>query len=62
MILADKVGHKVLKRGDVVKAPSGSSDWVGVDHSSDNKIILACISKYMTKEQSDLSEWNVVKN
>ena len=61
MNLQDKVGHKILVRGDVVKAPSGSSDWVVVDHGADGKVILACISKYQTKEAGDIKEWYKVK-
>ncbi len=56
MNLQEKVGHKVLVRGDVVKSPSGSNDWVVIDNSSDGKLILACISKYMSKEPSDVYE------
>ena len=37
MILIDKVGHEVLKKGDIVKSPSGSNDWVVIDKNEDNK-------------------------
>ena len=60
MQLLDKVGHTVLKKGDIVKAPSGSNDWVVIDHE-DNKVIIACISKFMHKEENDLKEWYKVK-
>lgn len=56
MNLQDKVGHTVLKRGDVVKAPSGSSDWVVIDNDG-SKIIVGCISKYMTKDDIDMRDW-----
>ena len=61
MNLQEEVGHKVLVRGDVVKSPSGSNDWVVIDNSSDGKLILACISKYMSKEPSDVYEWYKIK-
>lgn len=61
MNLQDKVGHTVLKRGDIVKAPSGSSDWVVIEHGLDGKLILGCISKYMTKGENDITEWYKVK-
>jgi hypothetical protein len=61
MNLMDKVGHTVLKRGDIVKAPSGSNDWVVIDHDLNGKIVLACISKYMNKEESDLMGWYKLK-
>jgi hypothetical protein len=60
MNLLGKVGNVVLKRGDVVKAPSGSSDWVVIDNDGSN-VILACISKYMTKDDKDIKEWYRVK-
>jgi hypothetical protein len=60
MNLHDKVGNVVLKRGDVVKAPSGSSDWVVIDNDG-SKIIVGCISKYMTKDDKDIREWYRVK-
>ena len=60
MILLDKVGHEVLKKGDIVGSPSGSNDWVVIDHE-DRKVIIACISKYMHKEEVDLKEWYKVK-
>ena len=39
MILMDKVGHEVLKKGDIVRSPSGSNDWVVIDNEGD-KVIL----------------------
>ena len=60
MQLLDKVGHAVLKKGDIVRAPSGSNDWVVIDHE-DQKVIIACISKYMHKEDQDLEEWYKIK-
>ena len=60
MQLLDKVGHAVLKKGYVVRAPSGSNDWVLIDHE-DRKVIITCISKYMHKEEVDLKEWYKVK-
>jgi hypothetical protein len=61
MNLQEKVGHKVLVRGDVVKSPSGSNDWVVIDNSPGGKLVLACISKYMTKDTDDISEWHKVR-
>ena len=61
MIHHDKVGHAVLKRGDILKSPSGSNEWVVIEHDNDGKIVLACISKYMHKENNDLMEWYKVK-
>lgn len=60
MNLMDKVGHTVLKRGDVVRSPSGSADWVVIDNEG-SKLVLACISKYMSKESDDIIEWYKVK-
>ena len=60
MNLQEKVGHKILVKGDVVKSPSGSNDWVVIDNSG-GKLILACISKYMTKDNDGISEWHKVR-
>ncbi len=60
MILQNKVGHTVLKRGDIVKSPSGSSDWVVIDHDED-KVVLASISKYMHKEEGELRDWYKIR-
>ena len=60
MILMDKVGHTVLKKGDVVRAPSGSNDWVVIDNEGE-KGIVACIGKIMHKETEVLEEWYKVK-
>ncbi len=60
MQLLDQVGHAVLKKGDIVRAPSGSNDWVVIDYE-DKKVIIACISKFMHKEENDLREWYKVK-
>ena len=49
MILMDKVGHTVLKKGDIVRAPSGSNDWVVIDNEGD-KVIIASIGKIMHKK------------
>jgi len=56
MNLLGKVGNIILTRGDIVKAPSGSSDWVVVKHE-DGKIMMACVSKYMTKDEKEVKEW-----
>lgn len=61
MILHKKVGHAVLQRGNIVKSPSGSNEWVVIEHEKDGKIVLACISKYMHKDEKDLQEWYKVK-
>ena len=60
MILMDKVGHTVLKKGDIVRAPSGSNDWVVIDNEGE-KVIVACIGKIMHKENEVLEEWYKVK-
>ena len=60
MILMDKVGHTVLKKGDIVRAPSGSNDWVVIDNEGE-KVIVACIGKIMHKETEVLEEWYIVK-
>ena len=60
MILLDKVGHEVLKKGDIVRAPSGSNDWVVIDKEG-NKVIIASIGKIMHKESEILEEWYRVK-
>ena len=60
MILLDKVGHEVLKKGDIVRAPSGSNDWVVIDKEGD-KVIIASIGKIMHKESETLEEWYRVK-
>ena len=61
MILMDKVGHTVLKKGDVVRSPSGSNDWVVIENDSGNKVIIACVGKIMHKDSEDLEEWYKVK-
>ena len=60
MILMDKVGDTVLKKGDIVRAPSGSNDWVVIDNEGE-KVIVACIGKIMHKETEVLEEWYKVK-
>jgi len=60
MILLDKVGREVLKKGDIVRAPSGSNDWVVIDNEGD-KVIIASISKIMHKESEILEDWYKVK-
>ena len=60
MILMDKVGHTVLKKGDIVRAPSGSNDWVVIDNEGE-KVIVACIGKIMHKVTEVLEEWYKVK-
>jgi len=60
MILMDKVGHEILKKGDIVRAPSGSNDWVVIDNEGD-KVIIASIGKIMHKENEVLEEWYKVK-
>ena len=60
MLLMDKVGHTVLKKGDVVRSPSGSNEWVVIDNEGD-KVVIACISKMMHKESEDLEEWYKIK-
>ena len=60
MILMDKVGHTVLKKGDIVRAPSGSNDWVVIDNEGD-KVIVACIGKIKHMESEVLEEWYKVK-
>lgn len=60
MILMDKVGHTVLKKGDIVRAPSGSNDWVVIDNEG-GKVIVACIGKIMHKETEVLEDWYKVK-
>ena len=60
MILMDKVGHTVLKKGDIVREPSGSNDWVVIDNEGE-KVIVACIGKIMHKETEVLEEWYKVK-
>jgi len=60
MILLNKVGNEILKKGDIVRAPSGSNDWVVIEHEGE-KVIVACISKIMHKETEVLEEWYKVK-
>ena len=61
MNLHEKVGHKVLTKGEIVRSPSGSSDWVVISNESDGKVIMACVSKYMTKDAEDITEWYKIK-
>lgn len=60
MIPLDKVGHTILKKGDVVKSPSGSNEWVVIGKEG-NKVIIASIGKTMHKESEILEEWYKVK-
>ena len=60
MNLMDKVGHAILKKGDIVRSPSGSNDWVVIGHEGD-KVIIASIGKIMHKESEILEEWYRVK-
>lgn len=52
-----KVGHIILKKGDVLKSPSGDKDWVVVDKHDNGDIKLASVSKYMNKGEQELMEW-----
>ena len=61
MDLTDKVKHTVLQKGNVIRSPSGSNEWVVVGHGDDGKVILACISKYMSKTDKDLYGWFKIK-
>ena len=60
MEISHKVGHQVLQRGAVIKSPSGNAEWVVVANEK-GKVILACISKYMTKSDRDLEEWHKIR-
>jgi len=60
MELLKKVGHEVLKKGDIVKSPSGDHEWVVIDHEG-SKAIIASINKMMHKETDDLIEWYRVR-
>lgn len=60
MELLKKVGNEVLKKGDVVKSPSGDHEWVVIDNEGD-KAIIASISKMMHKDRDDLIDWYRVR-
>ena len=55
-----RVGHIILKRGDVLKSPSGGKDWIIVDRTDDG-VRLASVSKYMYKTDQEMMEWFIKK-
>jgi len=65
MDIVAKVAHKVLTKGDILKSPSGGKEWVVVESAMDSEdkqhIKLACISKYMQKNEKELEEWFIKK-
>lgn len=61
MEISYKIGHQVLQKGTVIKSPSGTNEWVVIGYDDKGKVILACISKYMTKSDIDLSDWHKIR-
>jgi len=63
MDIVEKVGHKIVKLGDILKSPSGGKDWVVVKapSMSDTTIKLASVQKYLNKDERELEEWYIKK-
>jgi hypothetical protein len=64
MDIIQKVGHRVIKQGDVLKSPSGGKDWVVVKAPTmhDTSIKLASVHKYLNKSEKELEEWYIKKS
>jgi hypothetical protein len=56
-----KVGNIVLRKGDVLKSPSGGKDWIVVDKHDNGDVRLASVSKYMNKTEKEVHEWFIKK-
>lgn len=63
MDIVEKIGHKIVKKGDILKSPSGGKDWVVVKapSMSDTSIKLASVQKYLNKDEKELEEWYIKK-
>lgn len=59
MDIVEKIGHKIVKKGDVLKSPSGGKDWVVVKAPTmDNSTVrLASVHKYLNRSEKELKEW-----
>ena len=55
----DKVGHQVLIKGDILKAPGNGKNWIVVDVDGDRKVTMVCLGKKITKTDRDLARWSV---
>jgi hypothetical protein len=55
-----KVGHSILKKGDVIKSPSGEKEWVVVEPAStdDENIKIQALGKVMNKDDKSLMSWD----
>lgn len=64
MDIVEKVGHKMLHRGDILKSPSGGKDWVvtKAPTMTDTSVKLASVQKYMNKDEKELEEWYIKKD
>ena len=51
----NKVGHQILIKGDIVKAPGSRRKWVVVEGG--DKVTMLCLGKKITKKDLDLAEW-----
>ena len=55
-----KVGHSILKKGDVIKSPSGEKEWIVVKPSSVDaeNVKIQALGKVMNKDDKSLMSWD----
>ncbi len=55
-----KVGHSILKKGDVIKSPSGEKEWIVVEPSSVDaeNVKIQALGKVMNKDDKSLMSWD----
>ena len=55
-----KVGHSILKKGDVIKSPSGEKEWIVVETSSVDaeNVKIQALGKVMNKDDKSLMSWD----
>lgn len=64
MDIVEKIGHRMIKIGDILKSPSGGKDWVvtKAPTMTDTSVKLASVQKYLNKDEKELEEWYIKKN
>jgi len=56
-----KVLHTILKRGDILKSPTGQKEWIVVD-ADHEELLVASISSYRTIKSLDSQDWNLLES
>ena len=55
-----KVGHTIIKKGDIIKSPCGTKEWIVVESSKPENIKIQSLGKTMSKKEKDLMDWDKV--